>query len=373
MSCLPRKRKVSPKGKVRSATLDTWTPKIFMYHTVMGNEKANSFWEAELSPNYDRVGIENFIRAKYEDKRWVARDGKLKSPSRGREEKAIMHWLRQVERIGHGYTSSSENSFHERKNVQPPTRKDDVPGRRINILVPPKGPEQTPPSAPAVTSSSTPISSPLAPTPPKVDYATDLFNMLSMDGSNENGSEATSADDNADWIGFQSAQDASIPEKSAPPKPVESNSKPTRTSRIKDLLKDTHLLTSSYMICLMIITIFFYFSGFKVHEKQNFELVAISMSFYQLSIFQSTLISLFTPPSIHVYNWCSQVATQSGKSLYFTNNSVSFPGLVMSPQTYKTASGSINSYNFSDNCSSNGCPLYSRPLNALSYETWNTL
>ena len=31
----------------------------------MGNKKANSYWEAELPPNYDRVGIENFIRAKY--------------------------------------------------------------------------------------------------------------------------------------------------------------------------------------------------------------------------------------------------------------------------------------------------------------------
>lgn len=32
----------------------------------MGNEKSNSYWEAELPPNYDRVGIENFIRAKYD-------------------------------------------------------------------------------------------------------------------------------------------------------------------------------------------------------------------------------------------------------------------------------------------------------------------
>jgi stromal membrane-associated protein len=31
----------------------------------MGNERANCYWEAELPPNYDRVGIENFIRAKY--------------------------------------------------------------------------------------------------------------------------------------------------------------------------------------------------------------------------------------------------------------------------------------------------------------------
>lgn len=41
-------------------------------------------------------------------------------------------------------------------------------------------------------------------TPPKVDYATDLFNLLSMDGPNENGSEAagTPTDDNH-WAGFQ--------------------------------------------------------------------------------------------------------------------------------------------------------------------------
>lgn len=38
--------------------------------------------------------------------------------------------------------------------------------------------------------------------PPKVDFATDLFNMLSMDGPSENGSEAASPDDNV-WAGFQ--------------------------------------------------------------------------------------------------------------------------------------------------------------------------
>lgn len=81
---------------MRSATLDTWLPEqvafiqckisdvsicwlekyliifensvqnySFIVNVAMGNEKANSYWEAELPPNYDRVGIENFIRAKY--------------------------------------------------------------------------------------------------------------------------------------------------------------------------------------------------------------------------------------------------------------------------------------------------------------------
>ena len=38
--------------------------------------------------------------------------------------------------------------------------------------------------------------------PPKVDFATDLFDMLSMDGPSENGLEVASPDDNA-WAGFQ--------------------------------------------------------------------------------------------------------------------------------------------------------------------------
>lgn len=37
---------------------------------------------------------------------------------------------------------------------------------------------------------------------PKVDFATDLFNMLSMDGPAVNSSEVASADDNG-WAGFQ--------------------------------------------------------------------------------------------------------------------------------------------------------------------------
>ena len=36
----------------------------------------------------------------------------------------------------------------------------------------------------------------------KVDYATDLFNMLSLDGPSEDGAEASHADDN-NWAGFQ--------------------------------------------------------------------------------------------------------------------------------------------------------------------------
>ncbi|KAF3453609.1 hypothetical protein FNV43_RR04049 [Rhamnella rubrinervis] len=241
-------------SKVRSATLDTWLPEQVAFIQSMGNEKANSYWEAELPPNYDRVGIENFIRAKYEDKRWVRKDGKPKSPSRRQEEKASTHWQRSGERSGHSYTGSSENLFEERKNIQPPAVRDSVPATRISIPVPPKGPEQVAsvprtqdvqkvePVVPQAEVTKQATDTAPAAIPPKVDFATDLFNMLSMDGPNENGLEAAPADDNS-WAGFQSAEEASTADNIAPPKPDESNTK--STSGIEDLFTDSPLLTPS--------------------------------------------------------------------------------------------------------------------------------
>lgn len=66
-------------SKVRSATLDTWLPDQIAFMQNMGNDKSNKYWEAELPPKYDRVGIENFIRAKYVDKRWISRDRKVET------------------------------------------------------------------------------------------------------------------------------------------------------------------------------------------------------------------------------------------------------------------------------------------------------
>ncbi|KAJ0046071.1 hypothetical protein Pint_04434 [Pistacia integerrima] len=197
-------------SKVRSATLDTWLPEQVAFIQSMGNEKANSYWEAELPPNYDRVGIENFIRAKYEEKRWVARDEQPKSPPRGHEENTSVHWQRPVEKSGH-----AENLFPERKHVQAPSTRVSAPATRISLPVPPKGPEQVTPVpkpqqvvqntestvAPAEATKQSANATPVA-SPPKVDFATDLFDMLSMDGPSENGSEATSADDGL-WAGFQ--------------------------------------------------------------------------------------------------------------------------------------------------------------------------
>ncbi|OIT35273.1 PREDICTED: probable ADP-ribosylation factor GTPase-activating protein AGD5 isoform X2 [Nicotiana attenuata] len=66
-------------SKVRSATLDTWLPEQVAFIQTMGNEKSNSYWEAKLPPKSNRVGIENFIRSKYVEKRWIPRNGNVKA------------------------------------------------------------------------------------------------------------------------------------------------------------------------------------------------------------------------------------------------------------------------------------------------------
>ncbi|KAI9093250.1 hypothetical protein K1719_027264 [Acacia pycnantha] len=238
-------------SKVRSATLDTWLPEQVAFIQSMGNEKANSYWEAELPPNYDRVGIENFIRAKYEEKRWVAKDGKPTSPSRllGQGDKASLHWQRPAEKSGHvSHASATENAFEERKKVQPSNT---TPATKFSVSAPPKGPQLAIPVikpqhvekveavAPQPQAETTkPANDMPQSTPAKVDYATDLFDMLSMDGPSENDSNAAAAtaDDN-NWAGFQSAATgASTAEKTSPTKAVEST---PSASEIEDLFKDS--------------------------------------------------------------------------------------------------------------------------------------
>lgn len=238
-------------SKVRSATLDTWLPEQVAFIQSMGNEKANSYWEAELPPNYDRVGIENFIRAKYEEKRWISKDGKPKSPPRRTEDKASVQWQRPSDRSGHGHFSSSGNSS-ERKNAPAPSTKQNFPAAKMSVPIPPKGPEQVAP-APVTEQviQKTETAPPAQPqkqvqeqvSPPKVDYATDLFNMLSMDGSGENATVA-SGDDNM-WAGFQSADVSSSTEKITPAKLDETKSQPA--SGIEDLFKDSPSIAPSSM------------------------------------------------------------------------------------------------------------------------------
>ncbi|KNA24097.1 hypothetical protein SOVF_018930 isoform A [Spinacia oleracea] len=244
-------------SKVRSATLDTWLPEQIAFIQSMGNERANSFWEAELPPNYDRVGIENFIRAKYEEKRWVPKDGSQLSPSSGGEEYLSTHQSRVEERNGHVYVNKPVKVTEERKSTLASSARETRSAGRISIPSPPKGAEQTTPvrqpqheiQKPEATVQESEVAKQAASTssaapPPKVDFATDLFNMLSMDDSSESPTENANNDDNA-WAGFQSAGQASTSEKAEAKKDVDSDKR--STSGIEDLFGDSPASTASIM------------------------------------------------------------------------------------------------------------------------------
>ncbi|CAJ2659905.1 unnamed protein product [Trifolium pratense] len=314
-------------SKVRSATLDTWLPEQVAFIQSMGNERANSYWEAELPPNYDRVGIENFIRAKYEDKRWVSRDGNPKTPSGLREDKSPSHLQRPAEKSGHSYATVHENTFEERKKIQPSNA---VPATRRRVPAPRKVPEQvTPATQPQHTEKVEPVA-PQQPaetskpatdtaqsTPPKVDYATDLFNMLSMDDQNENGSKAAGATtDDINWAGFQSAVEGSTTEKTGPPNPVESTQ---YAPGIEDLFKDSISLTPSLApakpqkdVKNDIMSLFEksnIVSPFSMHQQQ-LAMLAQQQSLLMAAAAKSTGVDLKYPtgiqqpsPNVSVQNW----------------------------------------------------------------------
>ncbi|XP_023730382.2 ADP-ribosylation factor GTPase-activating protein AGD5 [Lactuca sativa] len=216
-------------SKVRSATLDTWLPDQVAFIQSMGNVKANSYWEAELPRNYDRVGIENFIRAKYEEKRWAAKDRIPSSPSRFQENKAPIQFQKPTER------SSPSN---EKKIFQTRVTKTNMPATKISLPVPPKASEpvirkaESAGSCGEVAKENAEVVS-----PPKVEVATDLFDMLSMhDCSGDNGSVATPTDDM--WAGFQSVGETSATGTRSSSEPADNN-KAKSTSEIEDLFKDS--------------------------------------------------------------------------------------------------------------------------------------
>lgn len=69
-------------SRVKSVDLDSWTDEQLQSVLKWGNSRANKYWEAKLAPGHvpSEAKIENFIRTKYDSKRWVA-EGPIPDPS----------------------------------------------------------------------------------------------------------------------------------------------------------------------------------------------------------------------------------------------------------------------------------------------------
>ncbi|KAI5590715.1 hypothetical protein BDE02_04G029400 [Populus trichocarpa] len=297
-------------SKVRSATLDTWLPGQIAFIQSMGNERSNNYWEAELPPKYDRVVIEYFIRAKYDfvelpvsKKRWVPRDGKAKSPSRVNGEKT------PTRSSGHGQMNDTNHVLEERKVTRPPITNGRSPSSKSSTPMPVKASTPLPvkASSPLAVKAYTPLavkasqkaahdnksqepvqkSEPAAPkaelakkeeratkvvTLPKVDYATELFNLLCMDDSRES-DFTTPAHDNG-WASFQTADAKSTPERSSSSNFIESMTQPNLTSPslekpLKAVNNDImNLFDKSSMV-----------SPFSVHQQQLAKMLSQQQQF----------------------------------------------------------------------------------------------
>ncbi|OBT87881.1 hypothetical protein VE02_02634 [Pseudogymnoascus sp. 03VT05] len=69
-------------SKVKSVDLDSWTDEQLQSVLLWGNSRANKYWEAKLAPGHvpSEAKMENFIRTKYDSKRWVM-DGPIPDPA----------------------------------------------------------------------------------------------------------------------------------------------------------------------------------------------------------------------------------------------------------------------------------------------------
>ncbi|KAK8918864.1 putative ADP-ribosylation factor GTPase-activating protein AGD5 [Platanthera zijinensis] len=217
-------------SKVRSAALDTWLPEQIAFIKSMGNGKSNTYWEAELPPNYDRVGIENFIQAKYEEKRWIRKDETSRS-SKMQEDQAYEANQRLLDREGNKHDSTL-SSMEEHNRVPSQAMKKNPAGvNKIHAEVSfGSKPEPPLPKSDAseyreTKAQATKLKSPPKPAPQaepipssRVDHETNFFNFLSIDSLTENGPESSSSYEN-EWAEFQGAETTT--QENTPTKQVE--------------------------------------------------------------------------------------------------------------------------------------------------------
>ncbi|XP_030563595.1 stromal membrane-associated protein 1 [Drosophila novamexicana] len=81
-------------SRVKSVNLDAWTPEQVISLQQMGNSRARAVYEAQLPDGFRRpqtdTALENFIRAKYEHKKYLAREWVPPSPPK-------VDWAKEID------------------------------------------------------------------------------------------------------------------------------------------------------------------------------------------------------------------------------------------------------------------------------------
>ncbi|XP_013107392.2 stromal membrane-associated protein 1 [Stomoxys calcitrans] len=117
-------------SRVKSVNLDTWTPEQVISLQQMGNSRARAVYEAQLPDGFRRpqtdTALESFIRAKYEHKKYLAREWVPPSPPKVDWAKEIDEELERQKRkkkaaqantsLGIGVLSGSANIQNDKKS-----------------------------------------------------------------------------------------------------------------------------------------------------------------------------------------------------------------------------------------------------------------
>eukprot|EP00002_Diphylleia_rotans_P004574 TRINITY_DN1340_c0_g1_i2.p1 TRINITY_DN1340_c0_g1~~TRINITY_DN1340_c0_g1_i2.p1 ORF type:complete len:379 (-),score=91.39 TRINITY_DN1340_c0_g1_i2:603-1739(-) len=117
-------------SKVKSTTLDQWPVEMVQTMQEIGNARANAYWEARLPNGYHRPSehsdtytTEQYIRAKYERKEFVALDDSLNPYIKGDGKKA-------AKKADHAATESAPKAA-AKTTTTAPAKKEKAAGKKV--------------------------------------------------------------------------------------------------------------------------------------------------------------------------------------------------------------------------------------------------
>jgi len=167
-------------SKVKSVSLDKWSPEQVEFMETMGNAKAKEIYEAYVPASYNKgdimsqsIALEQWIRDKYERKRFMRRDGAEPVTRREYKERPREPSYRERE------TSHNNREQHPRESQREPHRESHREPVRESSL--PREPLPREPStrtarAPAPLKQPAPVTAPVVTPQPK-----DSFDLVNFD------------------------------------------------------------------------------------------------------------------------------------------------------------------------------------------------
>ncbi|KAI1106546.1 ArfGap-domain-containing protein [Jackrogersella minutella] len=189
-------------SRVKSVDLDAWTDEQLQSILSWGNARANKYWESKLATGHvpSEAKIENFIRTKYELKRWVM-DGPMPSPAsldvEGDDDVplSIVKEKQTIDRKESIRKTSVGQPAGPRGSVAPPPQADLIGG------------DDVPPRASTAGPASSQVPPKSAPVPPKVANPKDSLLGLDFLGETPAAPPRPASTNNTGGSGGQSRPD----------------------------------------------------------------------------------------------------------------------------------------------------------------------